>query len=272
VCSLPRRTSSAIRRALVLLTLAAAAQGCEEERPAPPVARQQPADAPPRNPIEEILTSDPPVERRLEGTAVMVLVDSSGSMADSVLDAKGEPRPKITIARRCVLSLVRQAEQFAKKNTAVPVQLGILEFSSREHEPSSRQVLPLGAPNEGIAHNFLARIVPKGGTPIGDAIIEAKKQLDQSGLRRLHILVVTDGENTHGYSPADVAAVLNRLPEDRRAALYFIAFDINAAQFKATRDAGALVLGAANERELQQTLDYVLSGKILVEQPAPAQK
>ncbi len=30
---------------------------------------------------------------------------------------------------------------------------------------------------------------------------------------------------------------------------------------------GGLVLGASNEQELRQTLDYVLTGRILVEQP-----
>jgi len=34
------------------------------------------------------------------------------------------------------------------------------------------------------------------------------------------------------------------------------------------RDNGGLVLSAANAQELNQTLDYVLTGKILVEQPA----
>jgi hypothetical protein len=57
------------------------------------------------------------------------------------------------------------------------------------------------------------------------------------------------------------------LPDENRASIYFIAFDIAAAKFEAVRNAGGLVLAASNETELQQTLDYVLTGKILAEQP-----
>ena len=261
--SRPRRTSSA----LLALVVSAAALGCDEGTPTPPARR--PPDVPIRNPIETLLTENPPPASRLDGTAVLVLVDASGSMGDSVLDAKGIQRPKMDIARRCVRSLVRQAEQFTKKNPEARFVLGIEEFSAREGRPPCREVVTLGPPNEGIAANFLARIIPGGGTPIGDALIEAKQKLDKSGYRRQHILLVTDGENTVGYAPADVVDVISRLPEDRRASLYFVAFDIAAAQFKASRDAGALVLGASNEQELQQTLDYVLTGKILAEQTAP---
>ena len=45
------------------------------------------------------------------------------------------------------------------------------------------------------------------------------------------------------------------------------AFDIAAEKFNSVRDAGGLVLGASNESELKSTLDYVLTGKILAEQP-----
>jgi hypothetical protein len=81
----------------------------------------------------------------------------------------------------------------------------------------------------------------------------------------MHILVVTDGENNKGYAPSDVVAAIGRLPEASRASVYFVAFDVAADVFKPVRDAGGLVLPAANEAELQQTLDFVLSGRILVE-------
>src|SRR6185503_10057327 len=123
--------------------------------------------------------------------------------------------------------------------------------------------------DEKRAATQLSKVWPTGGTPIGDAVMEAKLKLDRSGYRRNHILVITDGQNTSGYAPADVVNVITRLSEERRASLYFVAFDVAAEYFKSTREAGALVLGASNERELQQTLDYVLTGKILAEQTGP---
>ena len=48
---------------------------------------------------------------------------------------------------------------------------------------------------------------------------------------------------------------------------YFVAFDVAAAKFNSVRDSGGLVLAASNESDLKSTLDYLLTGKILVEQP-----
>jgi hypothetical protein len=49
--------------------------------------------------------------------------------------------------------------------------------------------------------------------------------------------------------------------------VYFVAFDVSAERFNAVKEAGGLVLEAANERELNQTMDFILTGRILVEQP-----
>jgi Mg-chelatase subunit ChlD len=189
-------------------------------------------------------------------------------MADKVADGSGRQRPKIDIARESVADLVRRFEGYAREHPDRKVAVGIYEFSRREHQPSSRTVVPISAPDLEGAAAALKRVRAKGGTPIGDAMIEAKRALDATGLTRRHILVVTDGENTHGYAPADVTGVLSRQQESRRASVYFVAFDVEAELFKPVRDAGGLVLGAANETDLRQTLDYLLTGKILAEQPS----
>ena len=104
-----------------------------------------------------------------------------------------------------------------------------------------------------------------GGTPIGNAMIAAKRELDATGLTRRHLLVVTDGENTEGFAPERVAAAINRRPEAERPSLYFVAFDVEANRFQRVKDAGGLVLGAANAKELNATLDSLLRGQILLE-------
>jgi hypothetical protein len=64
-----------------------------------------------------------------------------------------------------------------------------------------------------------------------------------------------------------VTRIIAGKSDTARAAVYFVAFDIAASRFNSVRDAGGLVLAASNETDLKGTLDYVLSGKILAEQP-----
>jgi len=106
----------------------------------------------------------------------------------------------------------------------------------------------------------------EGDTPIGDAMIKVKRDVDATGLSKRHILVITDGENTKGYSPADVTRAILSQAEKDRASIYFVAFDVAASTFNSVRDSGGLVLAASNETDLKGTLDYLLTGKILAEQ------
>ncbi|MEP7273396.1 MAG: hypothetical protein ABI882_17990, partial [Acidobacteriota bacterium] len=103
------------------------------------------------------------------------------------------------------------------------------------------------------------------GTAIGDAIVFARKKLDQTGYSKLNILTITDGENTSGEDPGAVARALNKLPSS--PALYLIGFDVAANTFRAVKDAGSLVFSANNEAELRSTTDFVLGTKILAERP-----
>ncbi len=212
--------------------------------------------------LQQLRAPDGPT--RKDGIAVAILIDTSGSMGDGVPDADGSQRPKIDIARRCVLKVVKQAEGFAKEQPGTPVVLGIYEFSVRGGDPC-RNIVPLKAPNAATAEAALKRISPSGKTPIGQSIIQAKRDLDVAGLARTHILIVTDGENTDGLGPADVVAAIAKLPDTQRPGVYFVAFDVAAAVFKPAVDAGAAVLPAANEQQLQTALDELVGGKILLE-------
>jgi hypothetical protein len=218
------------------------------------------------NPLRRALEPLVVVERKV-GIGVAVLVDVSGSMNSAVPDAEGRHRPKIEVARRSVVDLLRQCNKFAQGNPDRNIQVGVYEFSTLDRAPPCRVVVPIGRLDFVAAQMAVDRMQPAGGTPIGDAMIRAKQDLDRTGLSRLHILVVTDGENNQGYAPADVVNAMMALPDENRASVYFIAFDIAAERFNAVRNAGGLVFAASNETELRQTLDYVLTGKILAEQP-----
>jgi Mg-chelatase subunit ChlD len=218
------------------------------------------------NPIEDMLRSSPVGEQR-EGIAAVILVDTSGSMAKKVVGAGGDLTPKIEIAQRSVIDLVRQFERYARENPERTISLGIYEFSSRKNQAQVREVLKNRAPDLSEAESAINRLTAGGGTPIGDAMIVAKRALDATGLSRRHMAVVTDGENTQGYNPVDVADVISRESGQQRVSIYFVAFDVAADSFKGVRAAGGLILGAANESDLKQAIDFILTGKILVEQP-----
>jgi hypothetical protein len=164
--------------------------------------------------------------------------------------------------------VIRKTADFAKAHADKPILLGVYEFSVRDTTAPCRRVIALGPPDPLSSEAAVNRMTADGGTPIGNAIIQAKQDLDRTGSSHQHILVVTDGENNNGYSPSDVVNAISLLPEDWRASTYFIAFDVSAEKFNTVRDAGGFVLSATNEAELNQTLDYVLTGKILAEQPA----
>jgi hypothetical protein len=199
-----------------------------------------------------------------DGLAAVVLVDVSGSMHDRI---KGERRRKIEAAQAAATDLVGAFERYAAAHDGTPVVVGVYEFSRRGGEPSARTVVPIGPPNAASAAMAIRGMKTGGGTPIGDAMVEARLALDRTDLKRRHLLVVTDGENTDGTDPAVVARVLERQKDDIRAPLYFVAFDVDANVFDGVKKAGGLLLPAKSSSELATTFDELLSDRILVEAP-----
>jgi Mg-chelatase subunit ChlD len=210
------------------------------------------------------LLAAPAGQQRSDGIAVALLVDTSGSMEAAVPDKSGQQRPKIEIARSAVSNAIAQLEKVAQEQPGRPLRLGVYEFSGRSGN-TVRQVVPFGPPSAASARPALDALKTNGGTPIGDAMAQAKLDLNQLAMTRQHILVVTDGENTEGFDPAVVMGHLARLPEDQRPGVYFVAFDVAASAFQKVKEAGALVLSASDEKELQATLDQVIAEKVLVE-------
>ena len=229
----------------------------------------QPEFNKPGNPeaIAKLLHADA-VAAPQEGIAAAILLDTTGSMSDEVLGADRRRKVKLEVARAALLKLVQQFNDFAQKNPDKRILVGIYEFSSRRNQPSCRQLVKLGPPDLPAAHRALEAVVAEGNTPIGDAMITAKRDLDATGFTHRHMLVITDGENNRGFLPGDVAQVIAQQPEGERAAVYFIAFDMGAEVFEPVKEAGGLVLAAQGEQQLTDTLDYILTGKILVEQPS----
>ena len=251
-----------LRLVLGLVALVIMFKACDREPGQQ--TRQEEREARAVRQIDEELAPKTTIEAR-EGLAAAIAIDVSGSMDEEVAGRDGRKEPKIAIARRAALELVDQFATYAREHSDEPVLLGVYEFSRRNGDPDCRIVVPMGPPDREKAAAAVARLDADGGTPIGQAMITAKRALDDTGLTRRHLLVVTDGENTDGVAPDRVALAIGKRPDAERPSIYFVAFDVEASRFSGVRDAGGLVLSAANATELNSTLDMLLRGKILVE-------
>ncbi len=257
-----RYRAAAVAGALAVVFLTA---GCSSQPPAKTPFFNKPNDP---KAIEKLITPAAGAPSQ-DGIAAAILLDTSGSMQDPVQGSDKKPKPKIRVAQDALLHVLRQFSAFARKHPEKKLLVGIYDFSARTGQPSCRQVVKLGPPDLAAAQDSIKSMMPSGATPIGDAMIAAKRDLEATGLTHQHILVITDGESNRGYLPGDVTKVIAEEPEPHRAGIYFIAFDIGAEAFNPVRDAGGLVLPADSEQQLTDTLNFILTGKILVEQPPP---
>src|SRR5207244_3852313 len=104
---------------------------------------------------------------------VVILVDTSGSMKDSVPDKDGKKRPKYQLANEALAEILRQTGDWAKDHPDKPLNLAIYHFSDK-----SKVVLPLGE-FDGAAAQAAVKAIPHpdGGTAIGLALQDAWKAL-----------------------------------------------------------------------------------------------
>ncbi len=250
----------ALPRLVVPVVLALAAGGCG--RPAPQA--QVPSGSPPvartTGPYHIDLVRAP----EHEGTAVVVLVDTSGSMGQAVKDASGKMRPKAQIAREALQGIVRTTAAWQKAHPQTPLHMGLYTFSS-----SVNEVLPVTEFDAAKAEAALARIPPpNSGTAIGRALESGFKALYRSGCRRKFVVCVTDGENTSGPPPDWIARNLYGLTEGG-VQLQFVAFDTSASRFGFLKDVNGEVVQADDGARLQDELKRIYEEKILVEKEEP---
>jgi Mg-chelatase subunit ChlD len=191
------------------------------------------------------------------GAAVAILVDTSGSMKD---DVPGDSRPKYLVAREALETMLDATDAFVAKRPDFPIKIGIYSFSS-----GVSTQLPIQPYDRAAVRDALTRLPrPGGGTAIGDAMRTARPELYRAGVFRKYLLVVTDGDNTTGRSPDDVARDIFR-KSDGAVQIYFVAFDTDPGKFSFLKEVGGDVIGAGNGTELRTALDGVYQGKILAE-------
>jgi Mg-chelatase subunit ChlD len=198
------------------------------------------------------------------GTAVVILVDTSGSMAQAVKDRDGKLRAKDEIAGDALRHIIRHTADWKKAHPQVNLQLALYNFSSTVQE-----VLPMGGFDPVKAEAAVARLPrPNSGTAIGTALEAAFKALYRSGCTRKFVVCITDGENTAGPPPDWIARHLHARTEGE-VELDFVAFDTSASQFKFLNGVNGHVVEASDGARLQAEMQKIYQERILVEKEEP---
>jgi Mg-chelatase subunit ChlD len=191
------------------------------------------------------------------GAAVAILVDTSGSMRN---DVPGESRPKYIVAREALEAMLDATDDFVARRPDFPIKIGVYSFSS-----SVSTVSPIQPYDRATVRAALAQLPrPGGGTAIGEAMRAARPELYRAGVFRKYLLVVTDGENTAGRRPDDVAREIFSKSEGA-VQISFVAFDTSPEKFAFLKEVGGDVIGASNGAELRQALNEIYQGRILAE-------
>lgn len=205
----------------------------------------------------------PQVETRA-GTAIAILIDTSGSMVQGVPDRGGQLRPKDTIARAALERIIEQTAGWKKAHPDRVLMAGIYNFSS-----SVGEVLPMADFDAGEAREALKAIPrPNSGTAIGVALEQGAKALYGTGCARKYIVCITDGENTSGPHPEVVARSLHEQTKGD-VELHFVAFDTSAAHFNFLKNVNGHVVQANDGARLDAELTKIYEQRILVEKEDP---
>jgi hypothetical protein len=214
-----------------------------------------------------LAAGEPSTEAGDNSVAVAIVMDTSGSMQQSVLNQQKKPEAKYLIANRALLAIVSRLEAFTTNQPAgksVKLETGLIIFE----RGNSSVAIPFGPFNPRPLRDWAQRFNrPEGNTPLGEALRVAAQNLLNSKAKRKHVIIITDGENTSGPDPATVLPQVQKEAERKGALLgvHFIAFDMAAKVFDKIKANGATVLAAANESQLQNQLAFILENKVLLE-------
>lgn len=212
----------------------------------------------------------PPIElaqpsQRL-GTAIVVLIDTSGSMSQPIQDLVGREKPKNVIAQEALSRIIKVTADWQQGHKDSTLYMGIINFAGE-----AATVLPMAPFNAEQAEAAVEMIpLPGGGTAIGLALEEGFKKLYETGCVRKHVVCITDGENTVA-TPPDLMARQLYAQTKGDVELHFVAFDTSAEKFAFLKNVNGNVHEAGDGAQLQQHLVDLYEKRILVE-AMPAEK
>ncbi len=166
---------------------------------------------------------------------IMILVDSSGSMAGKVSGGM-----KMDLAKNAVKEFANQMPKEANVSLVAYGHKG--SNQSKDKAVSCKSIedaFPLGTFDESKFNQALNKFQPVGYTPLADSLKYAQKKLSNQKNAENIVYVVSDGIETCGGDPVKAAKDLNS--SDIKAVVNIIGFDLDDAgqkQLKAVADAG----------------------------------
>jgi hypothetical protein len=206
-----------------------------------------------------------------DGIALAIVYDTSGSMKQPVQTADGKQAAKWIIGNRSLEQIIHRVEHFAtNSNPPTTIHAGLFIFKGN----GAAEAVKFGPFKPDAMRDWVKQYRgPDSGTPLGITIETASRALMNSKFTQKHILVVTDGINTSGPDPAVVVPKINKASESKGSPIFihFVAFDIDAKVFAPLKKLGVTVVGAVDEKQLGQQLEFILEEKILLEKE-PARK
>jgi len=129
---------------------------------------------------------------------IFLVIDRSNSMGYNSRQHDVRDGEKMRYAREAALALVEQLRQEDR--------VGVIAFDSDPYVLGPLR--PLSEQRANL-EDRIARLVPGGGTDFKAALEIATAQLVQSGLKTMHIILMTDGDTNRGA--ADHAAVIQAM-------------------------------------------------------------
>ncbi len=188
---------------------------------------------------------------------VSIVIDVSGSMARPAHgDSGGED--KIVGAWRAANAALERLRRVSEKAGEAPIYASVLTFSN-----DVQTALPLRKVDASFPP--LKKLKVRKATAIGRGMVAARAQLLAGGLRRQHIIVITDGQNSRGVSPLTVLRAFNLLPKDRFPHVHFVAFDVSMGVFRPLGLFLPKIYEARDAKELDRVLAGLFSSAILAE-------
>jgi len=178
-------------------------------------------------------------------TVSILILDASGSMWGQLDDG----RSKIAVAREVM------GEFFARRDPSEP--LGVVAYGHRQRGDclDIEVVAPPGLHDASSLSSHLAKISPRGMTPLSESLRIAAGQIPQTA-ERADIILVTDGLETCEADPCAMAAELAAQGIAIRA--HVVGFGLTAEQAEAVRciaeSTGGLLLTPQSGRELSDAL------------------
>lgn len=137
-----------------------------------------------------------------EGGSLLLVLDSSGSMREPT----GDGGSRMAAAKSALTSMIAAVGD----DEAVGLRVygaTVVDSSARDSCADSQLLVPVGIGNRDALRSAVARLQPHGDTPISHALEQAGKDLASATGRR-SIVLVSDGEETCGRNPCEVAAAL----------------------------------------------------------------